>query len=272
MGDVKNTGLTAVSREREDGVGRKDAGVLREGKTSFSVNKSICGGGAVGARVAGDVRGISRGPGGTGGTGGTGGVVVAAAAVAAAAVVAVDDDDDDVGVCLANGFTSSVRRLSRRFGAVLWVSAVGATPGKGLRAPRAPPGLQRFCAKWSKSSERVSLSLSLSAPWRWFLPSSAHSSAASRYAGEKDGLVFSERPPLLLASPTCSVPSTITARLAAPVLPRWPGFFGRAGLRLMLVVVVVVIGGSAAGDPSQTAGGVGPRGSSLALLGPVRPC
>ena len=103
------------------------------------------------------------------------------------------------------------------------------------------------------------------------IPALREGTPARRYAGEKDALVFNVRPPpLLLASPTCSVPSTITARLAAPVLPRWPGFFGTAGLRLMLVVVVVVIGGSAAGPPSQTAGGVGPRGASLPLFGPVR--
>lgn len=181
-GDEKGekAGLTAVSSEREEGVGRKDAGVLRDGKTSFSGKKST--GGAVGPGLL-------------------------------------------LVLHRADRFTrtSSFLRLGRTLGALLCVNtATGAATGL-VRA------LGFSCFFWccgrstsmsmSKSTCRFSRSLS-----------SAHSSAASKYAGEKEGLVF--KPPLLV-SPTCSDPSAFAARLPGTSLPLWPDRLGIAGLRLL---------------------------------------
>jgi hypothetical protein len=178
-------------------VGRNDAGVLRDGKTSFSGNKSMRG--VVGR-----------------------------------------------GLPLAKMsrffFTSSfVRLLGRRFEAVLCANSDGATAGRRL------------------------LGLEFAAPSSClFSRSSAHSSAASKYAGERDGLVF--RPPLLV-SPTCSNPSAITARLPATCLPRWPDFLGMAGLTVMLVVAVADMAGGAGRRQGYAVTGEGaPGGASPCWL------
>jgi hypothetical protein len=184
MGDDEKAGLaaTAVSSEMEDGVGRKDAGVLRDGKTSFSDNK--CMRGAVGPAL----------------------------------------------LPFGSLFTSSFARLGRKLveAAVFCTNAANRTGG----------GLLQAADPMSPSSMFL------------FSPSSAHSSAASKYAGENDGLVC--RAPLLV-SPTCSDRSTFTARLPATFLPRWPGFLGTAGrVRPVLVAVVDMAGVSA---PTVTSSG-----------------
>lgn len=176
MGEEENTGFAAASSEMEESGGRKDAGVLRDGKTSFSGNKSMRG-----------------------------------AAVGLSLPSAVWD--------LLFLFTSSsFIRLGRNFEAGLCANRAGAAKGflaalDLLTAPGLLLGMLML---------RFSLS-------------SAHSNAASRYAGEKDGLVFRPTPSV---SPVCSDLSMISARLPATPLPRWPDLLGVAGLRLVLVAVV----------------------------------
>jgi hypothetical protein len=164
-GDNDDTGLAAESSEMEEGVGRKDAGVLRDGKTSFSGKEGL-----------------------------------AAAAVAA-------------GSGALQLFTSSMARLG---------------PGCAAAVFRANS------RRWPLTLVSVLLTLLLRLLRLLTLaksPSSAHSSAASKYAGDHDGLVF--RPPSLLVSPTCSDPSTITARLPATFLSLRTNRLGFAGLKLV---------------------------------------
>lgn len=114
---------------------------------------------------------------------------------------------DGRGLIFASFFTSSLLRPGRnlRFEAVL--CADDGTRGLRSRGSPLPPG------------PLLGLLLGLLPGLSMFLfsLSSAHSSAASKYAGENDGLVLSW--PLLVSLTSCRDPSTITARFPGPCLP-----------------------------------------------------